>query len=286
MNEEARKTGKDEAGSSRSPFGATNQGEVRYYQNQMLEASLRILLSSLLALSFGSSSHATPLPPQELVLAFFGPDGIPDKNSHYTGEMGSHVDQPTVGQSLPKDVQISARMLSQSEDRCVFAVALSRNGQTQNWYAYLRRNVVDEWRLEAVRTLATTGILFTLLEELRKKPQRSVDEEWTFQNLLLVFKSDDELKAYVASNQKQLERIVSLVGEGRTEDAQKAAKDLFIASVAKTGSGTIELIIGGMVDNSVGIVFVPEGASPPIIDPSNYIYVEAVLGRWYIFKTT
>jgi hypothetical protein len=104
--------------------------------------------------------------------------------------------------------------------------------------------------------------------------------------LLIVFKSDDELKAYVASNQKKLERIVSLVGEGRTEDAQKAAKDLFIASVAKTGSGTIELIIGGMVDNSVGIMFVPEGASRPIIDPSNYIYVEAVLGRWYIFKTT
>jgi hypothetical protein len=84
----------------------------------------------------------------------------------------------------------------------------------------------------------------------------------------------------------QLEQIVSLTNEGRSGEALSAAKKLFISSVAKRASGCVEFIIGGIVDNSVGFMFVPDGLSPPPIDPSNYIYVEPAVDHWYVFKTT
>jgi hypothetical protein len=51
---------------------------------------------------------------------------------------------------------------------------------------------------------AATAILSWLREELQKKPERSAEEEWTLQNLLLVFKSDEELKQHLRSNRMQL----------------------------------------------------------------------------------
>ena len=198
--------------------------------------------------------------------------------------MLSYVDQPTLGESLPHDVQIVPRVLSRSEDRCVFAVDLVKDGETRNWYAFLRHQ--GGWKLEAVRTLAVTGVPALLLEQLRGKADRTADEEWTFQNLSLLFKTDDQLKEFVRANAGKLEQIVALVREGHSAQATAAAKEISIDSAKDTGSGTIELTIGGMLDNAVGIMFVPEGEAPPPLDPSEYIYVEPVIGRWFLFKTT
>jgi hypothetical protein len=119
---------------------------------------MRILLWLNLVILLAKNVEAAPPTPLEIVSAFFGPSGISDKNSCYTGEMGSRVDQPTLGQMLPEGIQVSSRLLSQLEDQCIFAVTLTKEGRTENWYAYLRRGG-DKWRLEAVRTLAATAIL-------------------------------------------------------------------------------------------------------------------------------
>lgn len=242
-----------------------------------------VLFFSVLAMAAGSTASAASTP-EEIVLAFFGGASIADKKSHYTGEMLSHLDQPTLGESLPQDVRVVPRVLSRSDDRYVFAVDLVKDGETQNWHAFLRDQ--GGWKLEAVRTLAMTGVPALLLEQLRAKPTRTADEEWTVQNLSLVFKTDDQLKEFVRANAGKLQQIAALVREGRSDQATAAAKEIFINSAKSAGSGRIEVTIGGMLDNSVGIMFVPEGEAPPPLDPSEHIYVEPVVGRWFLFKTT
>lgn len=242
-----------------------------------------VLFFSVLAVAAGSTASAASTP-EEIVLAFFGAAGIADKKSHYSGEMLSHLDRPTLGESLPQDVRVVPRVLSRSGDRYVVAVDLVKDGETRNWYAFLRNQ--DGWKMEAVRTLATMGVPAQLFEELRRKAHRTAEEEWTFQNLALLLKPDDQLKEFVRANAGKLEQIAALVREGRDEGATAAAKEMFINSAKSTGSGRIELTIGGILDNSVGIMFVPDGEAPPPLDPSEYIYVEPVLGRWFLFKTT
>jgi hypothetical protein len=94
------------------------------------------------------------------------------------------------------------------------------------------------------------------------------------------------LKGYVSAHIQQLEEIATLASAGRVEPAEQLAKKLFIGSLKKTDDGRIELVIGGVIDNFVGITYVPKGAQPPEITPGDYIYVEQVSPQWYVFKTT
>jgi hypothetical protein len=243
-------------------------------------------LYCVLVLVLSAVGHAADLAPKEIVSAFFGPDGIPDKSRYYTGEMLSHFkENPTLGQSLPPGTRVSIRSLPSSGPLLTFAVTLSEAQLTQDWYAYLRRDG-NLWKLEAVRTLALTGISQVALEELRRKSKRTPDEDWSLKNLELMFMTDFQLKAFVSSNLSRLNGIVGLVRGGRTTEARDAAKRLHISSVEKAENGIVRLTIGGVVDNSVGFMLVPNRATVPAMDPSNYIYMERAVQGWYVFKTT
>jgi hypothetical protein len=50
--------------------------------------------------------------------------------------------------------------------------------------------------------------------------------------------------------------------------------------------GIIEINIGGMLNNSVGFLYVPEGRMPPAMSSGGYIYIEKVMDHWYLYKTT
>lgn len=224
--------------------------------------------------------------PEQIVRAFFGPSGIADKPSCYTGEMLSHFkDQPTLGQSLPRGALVGARPLFASPTRSVFGATIAYQGSTQDWYAFLARES-GQWKLEAVRTLAQTGISAGVLQQLRQKSRRTTEEEWMLRNLELMLKSDAELRAFVVSHLKELGQVASLLAAGEEGAARTAARVLHVESIAKRDNGNIELIIGGVVDNVVGFAYVPNGGSPPTLSPDDYIYVEHVQEGWYVFKTT
>jgi hypothetical protein len=40
------------------------------------------------------------------------------------------------------------------------------------------------------------------------------------------------------------------------------------------------------MDNEVGYLYVPDGIKPPEISPNDFIYVEYIIGNWYIYRTT
>jgi hypothetical protein len=47
----------------------------------------------------------------------------------------------------------------------------------------------------------------------------------------------------------------------------------------------VDVVIGGLVDNTVGFVHVRDGAPPPI-DSSDRIWVEPLGSGWFLFRTT
>lgn len=221
----------------------------------------------------------------DVLVKFFGHAGISDKRSVYHGEMLEHyTEKPTLGQGLPSDVQATFRKLEESQRRSVYAVLLSDGHKSQDWYAFLVKEN-DLWKISAVRNLELSGVFYMALQHLEQKTPRSEKEEWQYQNMLLTIKSDRELKEYLKSNLAEFSNVVTLYSKGDKEQSDKAAKRLFINFV-NNKDGAIELNIGGIIDNAVGYLYVPPGAKPPTMDPSEFIYVEEIADGWYIYKTT
>lgn len=222
---------------------------------------------------------------QDVLANFFGHTGISDKHAVYHGEMLQHFsDKPTLGEGLPKDVQAQFRKLAETNNNTVYAVFLTNGRQTQDWYAFLVREN-DVWKISAVRNLALPGVFYMALQELEHKAARTEKEEWQYQNMLLTLKNDSELKAYLKINLAKFSNVVTLLSRGKKEQSEKAARRLFI-NFAKNDGGTFELNIGGILDNSVGYLYVPPGAKPPTMSPSKFIYIEEITDGWYVYKTT
>jgi hypothetical protein len=221
----------------------------------------------------------------EALVDFFGHAGIADKSSAYYGEMlDNYANEPTLGESLPGNVQVTFRRLEERSGKAVYAVLLSDGEHTEDWYAFL---VEDNniWKLSAVRTLALTGTIEYLLNALENKTSRTHEEEWQYQNMLLILKSDKGLKAYLREKLVDFKNIIDLFHKGEKEQAEAVAKCLYLNYV-KDNDGVVEFNIGGLTDNTVGFLYVPPGKVPPVMDSVEYIYVEEIVEGWYIYKTT
>jgi hypothetical protein len=77
--------------------------------------------------------------PEQIIQAFFGPSGIPDKPSAYAGEMLQYYkDAPTLGETLAPGIHVFTRPLGSTRSGLrVFGVVLSVDGEAMDWYAYV-----------------------------------------------------------------------------------------------------------------------------------------------------
>ena len=231
---------------------------------------------------FTGSVQATEL---ELLKSFFGHSGVSDKKSVYHGEMLTYyVNKPTLGKSLPKDAKANFREVFKTQNSAAYAVLLSQGEKTQDWYAFLVR-ANKKWKISAIRTLAIPGLFYLGLKELENKTSRTTEEEWKYQNMLLTIKRDKDLKDYLKSHIDEFNKIVSSFKSGNKEASKKMAKKLLIDSV-KTENGIYKLLTGGIMDNSVGFMFIPSDVNQPIMEPEELIYLENIVSNWYIYKTT
>ena len=243
---------------------------------------MKTLIFTVLIMVFCNPIFASEL---DVLRGFFGHNGISDKSALYHGEMLEYaVDEPTMGDRLPKEVSATYRKLYEKNNKAVYAVLLSDGQQSQDWYAYLEREN-EIWKLSAVRKLALPGMFFMALQQLETKQKRSEEEEWKYQNMLLTIKSDKELKEYLKSKLVEFNDVVALLLKDKNEQYEIKSKRLFINSI-ENNNGVIELSIGGILDNSVGYLYVMPGNNPPEMSPSEFIYIEKITDGWYIYKTT
>ncbi len=243
---------------------------------------MRKIFAIVMVMFFSSVASASE---PEILNQFFGQQGIPNKRAMYRGEMLKYfADKPTIGEGLQKDVKAEFRKLSESSSAAVYAVLLSKNNQTQDWYVFLLKEN-GAWKMNAVRRLALTGLPFTVMKGLELKNSRTAEEEWEYQNLRLTVGSDSELRRHLIDHVGEFDEIASLFMRENTVAAKELAKKLFVSSVVIEG-GFMHLYLGGILDNSVGYLYVPVGKTPPKMSPDGYIYIEKISGCWYAYKTT
>jgi hypothetical protein len=246
-----------------------------------------------------------------IVDQFFVQDSFPNAREYLTGEALQMYERTggTIGEGFPPGIQARARQVRCGADECVYAIAAGDTTASMDIYGYLSREQ-SGWKLTAMRSLAAMNILGPLIAQLDSLPSVPDSLKFNYENGKLIISSDAKLKTYLTDNMDEFEAIIGpfLSGVlatrvysdssfgGPPEYADEAAARqvrellarlyLHTVGAAQDAPGCLDVMIGGVVDNTVGYLYVPEGASLPRMNPNQYILVEKIFDRWYLYKTT
>ena len=122
-------------------------------------------------------------------------------------------------------------------------------------------------------------------------------------NARLTLSSDKELIAYFKENEKKIEKLKNdLIANGiltterglKDMDQENEFRDrldeLFLNSVGPDiffGSpANLNFTIGGMLDNTVGYLYIKDKENVPKMNPSRFIMLREIGNGWYLYKTT
>lgn len=73
------------------------------------------------------------------------------------------------------------------------------------------------------------------------------------------------------------------------ENQKELTQELLIRTITDgtlNCDGCMELTIGGMIDNTVGYLYITDQQQVPQMNPNRYIMVRQLAPNWYLFKTT
>lgn len=262
-------------------------------------------------LSFGQSD------PLSLTKTIFARDTFPEMEQHITGSYKGHPN----GTDLHDGTKTSFLLLGQQKKTAVVNVNFT-DSTGINVDCYLHFIHDEVWKAAAFRSLAMMGIPSMLKEELEKMTDEDVDrlvedykngnsdfpnitsrEDYDYElgNLTLMLAADQKIVDHFEENQDEFNRVKNeilneLEEELSNESSINVGKDhkddlrnLFLSFV-KTGGfefgEALNFSIGGMLDNAVGYLFIPDNKSAPQMSPDRIIMIRNLGNGWYMYKTT
>lgn len=169
-----------------------------------------------------------------------------------------------------------------------------RDDYVADLYFYLTFD--GAWKVQAVRRLALTGIIEGAYRYLKTKPNPTPEEQNDLGNFELLLASDAALRKWFNDNVATMNKLYEMSrvmkkgdyssqNDPKYADIKKLMKSLHLGSIEVGLDGSVEFIIGGVTDNTVGFLYSPTN-KPPAISSESYIWVEEVAPKWFIFRTT
>lgn len=276
-----------------------------------------LLFLSLVSLTT-CTTHSQSLEPLDVAKHIFGKTKFADLPHYSTGEYQGHPN----GQDLPPTATTSFLLLGQTPTKAVVAMSVvDTKGIQVDTYLHFQKDSV--WKLSAFRSLAMTGMLAKMSEQLESFTPQQVDQllksaakdkekhalfssraEYEFMrgNTKLTIASDSALITHFTNNKADFERIKSLCLQELSgkiaEDVQDQElakpleavyRKLYIFSVRSGGDefgNGLNFLIGGMVDNSVGYLYVKDKKDLPEMSANDIIMLREIGDGWYLYKTT
>jgi len=276
-------------------------------------------LLTILTLTTTLSCYGQSYEPMDLAKKIFGKDSLTNIENYVIGE---YKGVPN-GQYLSESVTTKFTLLEQTEKAAVVNMTiLDSLGSGVDSYLFFEKNY--GWRMSAFRGLAMTGLIEQVVIELEKMTTEQVDEivamskqkkeddfsmfnsreDYDFElgNAKLIIALDDNIIKHFVENQAEFERLKNLAlaqleKEGANEkrnvklieNSKTEYRKLFISSVSTGGYGLencIDFLIGGIIDNTVGYIYVREKKNLPKMNPSRIIMIREIGNGWYMYKTT
>ncbi|SHJ62725.1 hypothetical protein SAMN02745146_3573 [Hymenobacter daecheongensis DSM 21074] len=260
-----------------------------------------------------------PIEPLQIAEQFVAPEGWPDMKSYLCCEAADQARRQTLGQQIPRALRRRCQLLRQDSARAVVAVELRDSTTRNDFYLHFRREPAAGWKLQAVRSLAASGLSTPMLRLLTQMPPAEIarynqahpaaDHAFTVGNLRLWMSADADIARHFSRRRRDFQQVVRLVqarpyfAPSATADSAAAGEQaanadpavrqllrtLFISRVGRhdTGCGTcLEFIIGGTLHNSMGLLYQPDAAAVPAMSPAHIIVIRPLGQGWYLYKTT
>ena len=272
----------------------------------------KVLTSFLLFLICGSL-NAQELGPLDLVEKVFTDKKFAKRTSRYsTGEYKGHPN----AMDLARNTNLDFRLLSKTENTALINITIVDSlGNGIDTYAHLRKGDKN-WEIEAFRALAMTGILERLKSEFEKMTEKQIDSliktdkenfksrkdfDRGFKNIRLTLALDDSIIKHFEANKEKFEKIRNELLDVEIKEDEKSYrkinlgekiksdyKELLLTSISTSYycDNCFEFVIGGMIDNTVGYLYISDGQTIPKTNPSRLIMLREIGNGWYIFKTT
>jgi hypothetical protein len=169
------------------------------------------------------------------------------------------------------------------------------HGEWPDLYFFLDRGADGSWRATALRALALPPFIRMIHDALR--PQESEgDEAFMLANVELAMRPDRALREWFFNHRARLDNIIVLAQA--SEPGTSAERPLSAPGVVAQlralhllgGSvhpdGTLRIVIGGVQDDSVGMLHVPDRRAPPPMSRHDLIWIEPLAGGWFLYRTT
>lgn len=263
--------------------------------------------------------HGQTEEPLDVAKKVFGKERLSTIENYIVGE---YQGQPN-GQDLPKGSTTKFLLLGQTEKTAVVNLTvIDSTGHGLDTYLHFKKDTT--WKISAFRTLAMTGIIGQMVAELEKMTPQQVDaiiqqskentedgfaiftsrEDYTFQvgKAKLLLEVDDNIANHFLANRAEFERLKNLAlreidtgkfdkesSEALVENEKENYRKLFISSISTGGyelGNCIVFLIGGMMDNTVGYIYVQDKKDVPTMSPSQVIMIREIGNGWYMYKTT
>ena len=271
----------------------------------------KLFISLILILTSGiiNGQELTPL---ELVEKVFTDKEFAKNKSKYS--TGEYKGSPNAT-DFKKRSKLNFRLLSENENSAVVNMTIIdglSNGM--DTYVHLIKN--KKWKIEAFRALAMTGILQKMKSEFEKMTDKEIDsllkiDKRSFkskkdfrrelENIKLTLAFDDKIIEHFKKNKDRFEEIKRALLNVKIKEGEVSHrkinlgrkikldyKGLLINSISNNYNceKCFEFVIGGMIDNTVGYLYIPEGEIIPKMNSSRLIMLREIGNGWYIFKTT
>lgn len=279
---------------------------------------MKPLLSIVVFLLFSTLCHAQN-DPLSLAQLIFGKENFGDLRKHITGE---YEGRPN-GTHLPDNVTTDFLLLGENNTTAVVSITIT-DPTGKAFDAYLHFIKQDVWKATAFRGLALTGIISEIKDILENMSDAQIDsvikrsetdtsaytmfksrDEYDFElgNARLTLASDKELITHFKDNATEFEKLKDdLIANGimSTESGlkdlnnelqfRKRLNNLFLNNVeigiSYDNPDILNFNIGGMIDNTVGYLFIKDKENIPTMSPNRIIMLREIENGWYLYKTT
>jgi phosphopantetheine adenylyltransferase len=258
--------------------------------------------------------------PLDLAKKIFGKEPFPNIEKYIAGEYDGRPN----GQDLQSGSVTHFLLLGQTSNKAVVAMTiLDSAGKGLDTYLHFEKDSI--WKMHAFRALAMTGIIEQAKNELEKMTPKQVDdliekskkakdkkhivfasrEDYNYElgNARLILELDENIIQHFLQNKAEFERIkeAALKEAGnKKSDGERSVKlvenlrndyrKLFISSVSyggyELGGKCLDFSIGGMLDNTVGFLYVKDKKELPEMNDSRVIMLREIGDGWYLYKTT
>lgn len=279
-----------------------------------------LIVIQLILFVFPITVLGQQLDPLDLAKKIFSKEVLTNLSEFTTGE---YKGEPN-GQHLADDAILNFKLLGQTESTAVVNMTiLDSLGKGVDTYLHFEKDSI--WKMKVFRALAMTEFIEQMVDEMENMSTKKINEmirkvEEAGDSIDSPFKNREEFDVFLNNSRLTIdlddniiehfithkpafnelkdialdELLGAEISDYRTTTLLEGQKDnykrLLISGVSfgdyLIGSKCLSFWIGGMVDNTVGYLYVRDKRDLPKMHPSRLIMLREIGNGWYMYKTT